>query len=240
MHYFVRFMLVLAGAAFLWAVVSHLSLVRRRRTMEAKSATWPSVTGRVIASSATEVDVDDISYCSPHVLYEYVVGGARYTSDRLSFGVTDLKDISREAVQGYVDALFPAGADVTVYYDPDMPDSAVFDRTPERQPPRSSRPDPADAGRRFPRSPVWVDWLLAAAQAAVHWSAAGDPRASDRVVLGWAAQHGHANEPPGAFQPRRAEASATESRIGIRKSGFRPPDATIGPHVAPAIARRFP
>lgn len=133
MAYFVWFMVVLAGALFLWTVVSHLSTGWRRRADEAKCATWPSVTGRVIASSAAGFDVDDIGYCSPHVLYEYVVGGVRYTSDRLWFGVTDLNEIRREAVQDYVDTLFPAGADVTVYYDPDKPDSAVLVRTPERQ-----------------------------------------------------------------------------------------------------------
>ena len=135
MDYSFGFMLVLAGALALWVVASHLAMVWKRRTMEARSAAWPSVTGRVIASSASEfTDADGNSTCSPHVWYEYVVGGVHYMGDRLRFGVTDLPDVSREAVQNYVDTLYPAGADVTVYYDPDKPDSAVLDRAPEKQP----------------------------------------------------------------------------------------------------------
>jgi predicted nuclease of predicted toxin-antitoxin system len=40
-------------------------------------------------------------------------------------------------------------------------------------------------------SPVWVDWLAERGLSAVHWSAVGNPRASDRTVLAWAAEHRH-------------------------------------------------
>ena len=40
-------------------------------------------------------------------------------------------------------------------------------------------------------SPVWVEWLRARERPAVHWSSVGSPRAADRVVLAWAAEHGH-------------------------------------------------
>jgi len=38
-------------------------------------------------------------------------------------------------------------------------------------------------------SPAWVDWLNARERPAVHWSSVGDPRATDRIVLTWAADH---------------------------------------------------
>lgn len=38
-------------------------------------------------------------------------------------------------------------------------------------------------------SPAWVDWLAPRGWPAVHWSSVGDPRATDRVVLTWAAEH---------------------------------------------------
>ena len=38
-------------------------------------------------------------------------------------------------------------------------------------------------------SPAWVDWLAPRGWPAVHWSSVGDPRATDRIVLSWAADH---------------------------------------------------
>lgn len=40
-------------------------------------------------------------------------------------------------------------------------------------------------------SPLWVDFLAAAEVPAVHWSAVGDPRAPDSVLLGWALEQGY-------------------------------------------------
>ena len=39
-------------------------------------------------------------------------------------------------------------------------------------------------------SPEWVGWLEQRGWSAVHWSTVGDPRAPDRVILGWALEHG--------------------------------------------------
>jgi predicted nuclease of predicted toxin-antitoxin system len=35
-------------------------------------------------------------------------------------------------------------------------------------------------------SPDWVEWLRSRGWNAVHWSAVGDPRATDEVILAWA------------------------------------------------------
>ena len=40
-------------------------------------------------------------------------------------------------------------------------------------------------------SPAWVDVFTRHGWPAVHWSAVGDPRAKDRVVMGWARENGH-------------------------------------------------
>jgi predicted nuclease of predicted toxin-antitoxin system len=40
-------------------------------------------------------------------------------------------------------------------------------------------------------SPAWVDWFMKQGWSAVHWSAVGDPRATDRVILTWTRDHGH-------------------------------------------------
>src|SRR5262245_20029222 len=40
-------------------------------------------------------------------------------------------------------------------------------------------------------SPDWVPFLAAAGWQAVHWSAVGDPRATDQVIMDWARANGH-------------------------------------------------
>jgi len=40
-------------------------------------------------------------------------------------------------------------------------------------------------------SPAWVDVFTNHGWSAVHWSSVGDPRAKDRVVMGWAREHSH-------------------------------------------------
>jgi len=125
----VGFLLVLAGALVLWPVASHVAAARRQRTMDARSKAWASVTGKMITSSAVETEDDDgNTFSTPQVWYEYEVGGVHYLGDRLRFGAVDLLNTSREAVQDYVEALYPAGGDVTVYYDPAEPENAVLER----------------------------------------------------------------------------------------------------------------
>ena len=40
-------------------------------------------------------------------------------------------------------------------------------------------------------SPTWVEVFTKHAWSAVHWSAVGDPRAADRIVMAWAREHGY-------------------------------------------------
>jgi predicted nuclease of predicted toxin-antitoxin system len=40
-------------------------------------------------------------------------------------------------------------------------------------------------------SPAWEEWFTAHGWPATHWSGVGDPRATDRVILAWARDHGH-------------------------------------------------
>ena len=40
-------------------------------------------------------------------------------------------------------------------------------------------------------SPRWIQTLEDQGWKAVHWASVGDPRASDRVIMRWARDHGH-------------------------------------------------
>ena len=40
-------------------------------------------------------------------------------------------------------------------------------------------------------SPAWIDVFAKHAWSAIHWSAVGDPRSSDRTVMAWARENGY-------------------------------------------------
>lgn len=40
-------------------------------------------------------------------------------------------------------------------------------------------------------SPEWIPLLERAGWSAVHWSAVGDPRADDAIIMDWAAENKH-------------------------------------------------
>lgn len=40
-------------------------------------------------------------------------------------------------------------------------------------------------------SPLWVGFLVGQGVEAIHWSAAGSPKAPDTVIMSWAREHGH-------------------------------------------------
>ncbi len=40
-------------------------------------------------------------------------------------------------------------------------------------------------------SPDWIDWFRAQQWQAVHWSAVGDPKATDETIMAWARTHQH-------------------------------------------------
>ncbi len=59
---------------------------------------------------------------APHIEYEYQVGSQRFTGDRVTFGDRSDRAYARSKV-----ALYPAGANVTVHYDPSDPSSSVLE-----------------------------------------------------------------------------------------------------------------
>ncbi|MFT4121584.1 DUF3592 domain-containing protein [Bradyrhizobium sp.] len=95
---------------------------------------WPQAPGKVVTSFAEvrEVRVSDDQRAEGYrlesrnfanVTYEYSVGGRKLRSDRISIG----EDIGNFEVAEKL-AKYPAGAVVTVYYDPRHPDRAVLER----------------------------------------------------------------------------------------------------------------
>jgi hypothetical protein len=92
----------------------------------AASPTWPTVAGTVASS---RVDKLDGSHWETIVQYGYAVDGFRYSQANLSFGSGVSGDQAK--AQAWADR-YPAGATVTVHYNPADPSVAVLEPGPSR------------------------------------------------------------------------------------------------------------
>ena len=81
-----------------------------------------STTGVVVSSEVQSHSGDSTTY-SPHIVYRYIVDGQEYTADRYMYGEGSTSDHGgvAEIVSDH-----PAGAGVTVYYDPLKPSESLL------------------------------------------------------------------------------------------------------------------
>ncbi|RMG98831.1 MAG: DUF3592 domain-containing protein [Chloroflexi bacterium] len=97
-----------------------VNVLRNARVSEG----WPTTTGEVVASSVrASSDSDGTTYYAD-VSYSYVVDDHRYVSDTVSFGEYGSSDRSHAEE---VVARYPVGKRVTVYYNPELPETAVLE-----------------------------------------------------------------------------------------------------------------
>jgi hypothetical protein len=111
------FVFFLIGAALTWW---GWTILRDARA----SADWPAAPG-VITDSSLEFnqDEDGDSY-TPHVAYTYQVNGVSYESYTIKFGENTY---SSERTAQEIIGQYPVGQEVTVFYDPTDPDSAILE-----------------------------------------------------------------------------------------------------------------
>jgi hypothetical protein len=89
------------------------------------SAAWPTAEGTITSSEVTRsTDAEGADSYSPEVTYTYSVNNAGYSNDTIKFGENSYS--SRRKAQEIVDN-YPAGKNVTVYYDPERPDRSVLE-----------------------------------------------------------------------------------------------------------------
>ena len=92
------------------------------------SVAWPTVQGRVDRSKIEQRLTKSGTFYRLALVYHYEVGGLYYEGDTVEFGsprVTAEELIERLA------AKYPAGAQVTVHYDPDDPATCVLEMSDE-------------------------------------------------------------------------------------------------------------
>ncbi|MEW6030954.1 MAG: DUF3592 domain-containing protein [Chloroflexota bacterium] len=110
------------------AVFLGILFFMRRKT--AIVSQWPSATGTVTASYLERRRSSNnrgfVNY--PVVQYSYQVNGQTYAGTKLAPG----PEVGGSGAPGVV-ARYPAGAQVTVYYDPQNPSDAVLERNAPAQ-----------------------------------------------------------------------------------------------------------
>ena len=101
----------------------------RRRSRAAQA--WPGTAGRILQSrvEAKTLPGDRPSTrFAPQIAYEYVVDGRTYRSEHIAFGKVFWSLAPQRAAAKV--ARYPAGAQVTVYFNPRRPEEAVLERDP--------------------------------------------------------------------------------------------------------------
>jgi hypothetical protein len=112
---------VLSSALVIFGFVWALSEVRYAHASEH----WPRTLGSIVTSGVSvEHDVDGRRYAAG-IRYRYVVDGHEYTGDRVRFG--SFLSFAWRRSAGTLAKRFPAGAPVTVTYDPANPSRGVLE-----------------------------------------------------------------------------------------------------------------
>jgi len=113
------------GIAFL-ALVGVIVLLyinhTRSRKMMAINPNWPAVPGRVTVARVEECDrtkVDDDTFYSPFIEFEYTVVGQVYTGKQAVGRPSNLESLATRILAHY-----PPGTEVVVYYNLEKPDEA--------------------------------------------------------------------------------------------------------------------
>ena len=88
------------------------------------SKSWPTVPGTITKS---EIDIwrsDSKTHYQPDIVYAYSVNGKKYTSSKITVGDPPLDNNVTPAKR--LQAEYPVGKEVVVYYDPEVPASSAL------------------------------------------------------------------------------------------------------------------
>jgi hypothetical protein len=115
---------------FMLFPVSAFMLARAEfhRAQAIASRDWPTVQGKVTKSEMTRRFTSHGTTWALDFACDYEVDGRAYVLDQVQFGTG--RTMSRELIQGFVDK-YPAGANVTVHYNPAWPEIATIESSEE-------------------------------------------------------------------------------------------------------------
>ena len=108
---------IIGGAIFIFFVLPPLQY-------SATSKSWPSVSGTITRSEVKIWKRDGNTHYEPDIAYSYTVEGKKYSASKITVGDGSLDNNVSKAKR--FQAEYPAGKEVDVYYDPELPESAVL------------------------------------------------------------------------------------------------------------------
>ena len=90
------------------------------------SETWPTTTGIITNSDIRQSESDGNKMYAAVINYDFTVDNKPYSGDRITLtsgnsSTSSIKEVKKE-LQAY-----PTGANVKVYYDPELPNNAVLE-----------------------------------------------------------------------------------------------------------------
>jgi len=102
-----------------------LGMIAYKRYMTIRTRDWPSVTGKVKSSRVSFESGAEKVNGTPWVVYVYEVNGKKRQNSVIVPGDVTLagNDYAEKIV-----ARYPAGSEVTVYYNPNKPDDAFLEK----------------------------------------------------------------------------------------------------------------
>lgn len=118
--------LFIVGIVFIfgsWMVHTNFSVPMVK---EAKaSETWPTTTGMITYSDIQQSESDGTTMYAAKINYDFTVDKKSYSGDRITLSsgnssTSSIREVKKE-LQTY-----PLGANVKVYYDPELPNNAVL------------------------------------------------------------------------------------------------------------------
>lgn len=126
----------LGFSLFLFAIAAAMAMITWRMLKADKenaklslaSLSWttvPGLVGSAIVASTGSGDFEEASWYEPRVNYTYTIAGREYAGARISFG---RMQFSSKKKADAVIAKYPAGATVSIAYDPQDPQNSVLDR----------------------------------------------------------------------------------------------------------------
>ncbi|MBN2820749.1 MAG: DUF3592 domain-containing protein [Bacteroidales bacterium] len=118
---------LIVGAAFIvsaWLLYTHISAPMAE---EAKaSELWPNVPGIITYSDIDESLDDGKTIYAAAINYDFTVENKSYSGNRISLTSGNTRTSSLREVKKDLQK-YPVGANVTVYYDPELPNNAVLE-----------------------------------------------------------------------------------------------------------------
>lgn len=89
------------------------------------SKSWPTVPGIITRSEISVWKKDSQTHYQPDIAYSYIIDGKKYSSAKITVGEPPLDNNVSKAKN--IQAKYPVGKEVTVWYDLELPGSSALE-----------------------------------------------------------------------------------------------------------------